>query len=203
MLLKSYLNLNFYTFTSCYQSDSMKKQCFLFLLMMCCCFVVSAQQAASPESRAVEPVPKSGFLGLGMGLPYGWNGVNLEIPIFEQLYFNGGAGLIYLRANDNRSVTSPAYNVGLALHLNPSEKFWQPKLMALYGINGFAWNFNKESYRGITLGFGNDFMFGKSRRHGFSFDLLYIASSAFYDKYEDERGRLKIGFGYKHRMLLQ
>ncbi len=181
-----------------------RRICLLCLFVLS--FTISQAQQTSQDYKA-EHLPNA-TLGVGFGLPYGWAGFNLEIPVYRRLFVPAGGGLIF--SNDPYAqgfMIEPCYNIGLGVGLAKPFQLWQPKLLALYGINGFAAGvtpknsyepIHRKTYRGVTLGLSNAFMFGKMRRNGFSVDVLYIVSSGFYAEHEDKYGRFKIGLAYKH-----
>lgn len=161
--------------------------------------LLKAQQPVQPKNSSV-PVTKHSYLAVGVGLPYGWNGINLETPLYRQLYVSGGAGAIL----NSGTIIGTGFSAGPALYLRQgTANTWQPKFLALYGTNGYAVHYTKQLYKGVTLGFSNNFMFGREKKHGFTFDLLYIASSGFYKEHEDENGRFKVGLAYKYLLRHQ
>lgn len=177
----------------------MKNISFFFFFFFISLSLLKAQQPVQSENSSV-PAAKHSYLGVGVGLPYGWYGFNLETPLYRQLYISGGAGPILHKGN----ILSTGFSIGPALYLRQgTANAWQPKFLALYGTNGYAVHYTKQIYTGVTLGFSNNFMFGQEKKHGFTIDLLYIASSGFYKEHEDENGRFKIGFAYKYLLRHQ
>lgn len=196
----------------------MKKLRWLVLWLICTCvYLLSAQrlafsqQAVSSKVARHSPLsapwqPKEIYLGLGSGLSYGWNGLNIEMPLYQKLYLMAGAGVIYMRmGNFNQHLTQPAYNGGLALNFSAPHKRRQHKIMALWGVNEFSWQANyggmrKKSYQGISLGLSNTYMFGRQQTHGFSIEGYWLVSSTYYREYSHAKEPFRFGFGYRRKL---
>ena len=167
---------------------------------------------SNPDVQEVQEKvhkPKYGYIGIGMGMPYGWNGINFELPVFEKLYLSTGAGLM-LNPADNWAVLAHDINIGPSLHF-PTTGVYDPAIRLLYGKIGFPVDANSNRmtgnkiYKGWTLGLSNNFLFGRKKAHGFSVDFLYIVHSDLLkpgDKLPPGE-RFKLGFGYKHRFSLR
>jgi hypothetical protein len=153
------------------------------------------------------PYPHNGSFGFGVGLTYGTIGFNGEIFITDHIGLMAGYGT---------AIYAPVWNVGTRLYLRSSQCTWRPRITALWGINSLLLRDNEydepdseykvEKFEGLTLGFGQQWMWGESKRHGMDLDLMYIATSAIYDRVEElnaegdniqNSGRVKINLGYK------
>lgn len=108
-------------------------------------------------------------LGVGYGLEYGGIfGINAAyIPI---RYFSVFIALGY-------QPVDLGWNAGIKIHVIPEDfrHMFRFNLQFMYGINGVTYvpgndKFNK-TFRGITPGFGFEFMFGAAKKNGFDFDL--------------------------------
>ena len=184
------------------------KVLYIFLFLF---FFYLSPVASQSNAEGQEKVhrPKYGYLGVGMGMPYGWNGINFEFPVFEKLYFSAGAGLM-LNPADKWAVLAHDINIGPSLHF-PTKGIYDPAIRLLYGKVGFPIDVNgnrrigNKIYKGWTLGLSNNFLFGKKKAHGFSVDFLYIVHSDLLtlgDKLPPGE-RFKLGLGYKHRFSLR
>jgi len=151
-----------------------------------------------------RPTPKKNSVGLGLGIPYGGVGVNLNVNLVSNLYFTAGVGTTVL--------ASAAYCVGVKYFFTPAPRSFRPRASAYYGITTIVekqypqGKTEDDTYAGIVLGRGSQWMWGQSRSNGFDFDLLYIAQSNF-DPDElraegfipaREPGDFKISIGYRH-----
>lgn len=129
-----------------------------------------------------------GYVGMGVGIPYGAVGVNAEYCINPK-----SGGSVYATAGVGHSlVVGLAYSAGMNVYLRHAEVVWRPRLSLLYGINGglegqYSMYGEPTSmlYRGVSAGFGQLFLLGKGKRFALSADALLIASSGLFEKLED------------------
>jgi hypothetical protein len=142
--------------------------------------------------------------GVGVGIPYGAIGANLDCNIIpDVLDLSLGVG-VYPWADDL------AHNIGLKLYFASKEKSFRPRLSCYYGTNTYveepSW-FSDEytAYNGVTIGIGASVAFGRTHRHGLDFDLMYIASTKAdlddlktrgYDT--SDANDINISIGYRH-----
>ncbi len=147
-------------------------------------------------------------IGVGFGIPYGFFGLNLDINLAPNLNITGGVG--------TSIIAGMAYNAGLKLFLVPSTWSFRPRISGYYGTNTivmiteFIWIFTTEeckTYTGTSVGFGAQWMLGKTRTHGVDFDILYIVSSNFdviklleqgYYVQDEGRNGPKFSIGYRY-----
>ncbi len=163
------------------------------------------------SANEINNFPDKGSIGIGFGIPYGILGVNGDITIKKKLNLSVGLGQYY---ENNTS----AYNIGLKYFIRDNEKIWRPRVSILYGSNAFL-NFTYPdgsaktvSYSGFNLGIGQQWNFGKTRKHGIDLDILYMLSDGGYDDdwndfaanpeniiyKEKSNNKIKFSFGYRH-----
>ena len=117
------------------------------------------------------PGVMSPSLGLGLGIPYSYMGINIDYPVFRSVYLTAGLGSVFKE-------NSYMWNIGTNIYLI-NERF-RPRISAYYGINTALKIVNSstdKSYRqftGISLGGGFDARI--FCRHGFDFNIFYIYS---------------------------
>jgi hypothetical protein len=114
--------------------------------------------------------------GVGLGIPYGIMGVNLDYNVLPYVDLSLGLG--------TNLIDDMAYNVGVKIYLAPPETCFRPRLSCYYGVNTIVTRENywgditdSTNYNGISLGIGANVSWGTSRRHGLDFDLIYLAST--------------------------
>ncbi|MFL0802139.1 MAG: hypothetical protein K6L81_00350 [Agarilytica sp.] len=141
-----------------------------------------------------------GSVGAGVGASYGFVGASFDKSFTKNLYGSVGLG----SAGDDLG-----YNVGLRYYLQEAEKTWRPRLVLNYGTNGvistqtcFFSSCSEEEYEsfeGWSIGVGQSVGFGSNQKHGFEFDLLFIADDGGLadrvDELEDEGFDADDGFG--------
>lgn len=126
----------------------------------------------SQELVTTKPELAQHSLGIGLGVPYGILGLNLDINLVPNLNASAGLGTT-LRAG-------VGYSAGFKLFLTPIDNIFRPRLSAFYGINTivvYEGNENlNQAYRGFSLGLGAQLLWQKTK-NGFDFDVYYIATS--------------------------
>ncbi len=161
------------------------------------------------EVDLAPPLARRGGLGLGYGVPYGGLGLNADISVFDALAVTAGVGSYG---------HSAGYAVGVKyLHGSPL-KTWRPQAILLYGINRVlvlkdpVAGDRGEAFTGFTAGLGSQLMFGKAKRHGLDFDVLFLISSGFYKRIQEleEQGytisnssRFTFSLGYRYSFDLK
>ncbi|MCX5786391.1 MAG: hypothetical protein NTX59_11955 [Elusimicrobia bacterium] len=145
-------------------------------------------------------------LGLGFGIPYGILGANIDIsmPDIPDLNVSAGVGTTIL--------AGVGYNVGLKYYVMPVDNTCRARVSAYYGVNGILSILStvdsNTAYTGISLGLGEQCMWGPHKADGLDFDLMIIATSGLLDKYNELRsagssaadpGRVKFSIGYRHK----
>ena len=132
-------------------------------------------------------------LGVGLGVPYGGIGMNVEMQGSSQLAPTAGIGSMVLGG------TGLGWNVGTRYYLKPSagEKHRGSRITLLFGTNAFAKSDRSflsltseyKTMTGITLGFGTQ---GKS----WNFDLLFeLPTSSVPAGYTKSTGSIDLSFG--------
>lgn len=120
------------------------------------------------------PGVMSPSLGLGLGIPYGYMGINIDYPVFRSVYLTAGLGSVFKE-------NSYMWNIGTNIYMI-NERF-RPRISAYYGINTALKIVNSstdKSYKqftGVSLGGGFDARI--FYRHGFDFNIFYIYSRSF------------------------
>lgn len=152
---------------------------------------------------------RSGSLGLGFGLPYGGLGFNADVYVFDPVALTVGIGSFGYTAG---------YEVGAKYFYGSPQKTWRPQAVLLYGINGIIIAERdpepdiREAFMGFSIGVGSQFMFGKEKRHGFDFDVLYVLSSGMFKRRDEleeqgyqfeEISRFKLSLGYRYAFDLK
>ncbi len=127
-----------------------------------------------------RPNPKQNSFGAGLGIPYGGIGVNVNINLVSNLYFTAGMGTTVF--------AGVGYCAGARFFFTPAHQSFRPRASAFFGTTTIVekeypdGETDDESYPGIVLGIGSQWMWGKTKSNGLDFDLLYIA----YNEYESE-----------------
>ncbi len=138
----------------------------------------------------VDPAPY-GSAGLGLGMFYGFFGVNIDVHPIQKRWWNG----ITLTASAGETnIGKFAFAGGIRYFILPRDFGWRPRITVMYGINAVtdyniaiitdtgAINFReKKTFHGLNIGIGLQYMFGEDRRHGFDFDMVVIAYSTVND----------------------
>ena len=166
---------------------------------------VSAYAQLTEEVPEKKKMAKNSYLGIGLGLPYGWCGANIESHIYKKLFLSLGGGIIFDFLNNN--YVAPVLNIGPSIHLSSGDRTYQPAFMLLYGSNGYFVSedyyrdFSYQVYNGVTFGLSNTFLVGEEHNNGFSFDFLAIVSSKLFREHPEvnPNQRFKIGLAYKHK----
>jgi hypothetical protein len=171
-------------------------------VMMVLLMATALQAGETQDSPLVN---KQHSVGLGFGIPYGVLGTNADFGLHPNLSFSVGMGTTVL--------AGLGYNFGMKFFLNPPTESFRPRLSAYYGVNSMivteTWGHyvgasNGQSFTGLTLGLGSQWMWGRSRSNGLDFDIMYIATTGA-DFNEMERdgliasqpSRIKISIGYR------
>ena len=163
----------------------------------------------SSVSWAQESATNSGMLkrnsyGFGFGIPYGVLGANLDLNASPNLNLSAGLGTTIL--------AGIGYNVGVKYFFTPIEKTFRPRISAYYGVNaavektyiGISKEDEQETYAGLSIGIGAQWIFGKTKMSGFDFDIIFIATTGLdIDELRaegfnvSEPGKVKISIGYR------
>ena len=156
--------------------------------------------------------PKTGSVGIGLGVPYGILGFNIDFTVANNLNLSGGIGTTIF--------AGVGYSIGAKYFFRDVGHTWRPRVLIFYGINSMIYteiyteDYSGEvdeswKYSGLTLGIGQQWTFGESKRHSFDLDLMYLATQGdFHDKKEklEDEGyditggdaKIKISLGYRY-----
>ena len=128
-----------------------------------------------------ESFTNQGYLGAGIGIPYGVIGINAEVALNSEgqdnLYLTGGAGILFSHGL--------AYSGGINLYLMDYDRLWRPRVSFLYGTNGIYQGYENHVYHGLNVGIGQLFQLGADRDVAISLDIVLIATSGLFDKLEE------------------
>jgi len=180
----------------------MKRYCLVGLILLSFSINVAAQDFIT------ERKPPSGrTFGVGLGIPYGVVGVNVDFKIEDHVNLSAGIG--------STVFAGVGYSLGMKYFITSPESTVRPRLSAFYGTNyvfvkeyyGTDRDDEGETYNGLTIGVGLLFMMGESKSNGFDIDLMYIATTSF-DAEEkrsegfvfDESNDVKFSIGYRHAL---
>jgi len=177
------------------------KQCFIIALMM---ILLSSSVLWAQEESVSSPEMKKNSFGLGLGIPYGVEGLNLDVNVASNLNLSGGLG--------TTRFAGIGYNFGLKYFFTPIDRTFRPRVSVYYGVSSVLskqyFGIDKEdegdSYTGLSLGIGAQWMWGETKSKGFDFDIIYLATSSFdIDKLHDEGfdveepGKVQISIGFR------
>ena len=159
-----------------------------FLTAIIIIFILSSVIYSQESSQVV--LKKNSF-GVGLGIPYGWLGGNIDVNVAPNLNVSAGIGTTIL--------AGIAINFGFKYFIIPVERTFRPRVAAYYGVNGANFDDN-ENFSGVNLGVGFQLMWGKTKSNGLDFDIIFIATSSIYDEEEVEEntGNVGISLGYRH-----
>lgn len=165
-------------------------------LLLVTLFSVSQAQDVTTEPPAV----KKNSWGVGLGIPYGVLGANVDINVASNLNVSFGLGTTIL--------AGVGYNFGFKYFLAPIENGFRPRVLAFYGINAVSViGDDTDTYTGFSVGAGFQWMWGASKSSGLDFDIIYLASTGYdidelrarYPGYTiEDFGKVKISIGYRH-----
>jgi hypothetical protein len=132
------------------------------------------------EVESLESIRKRFAIGLGIGAHYGILGGCMEFEVIPHINLTAGLGST-IRAG-------MGWNVGSIIYFIDQDYFLRPRLSLLYGTNyilegmnnyGYS-NQDAELFEGLNLGAGLSIYINES--HAFNFDVIYVATSSYYDK---------------------
>lgn len=184
--------------------------------------VEEKKEEPKPEQPAwVDPAPY-GSVGVGLGVLYGFFGINADVHPIQIRWWDG----ITLTASVGQTnVGQFAFSGGIRYFVLPRDYGWRPRITITYGINATTdyniaiitdtdtINFReKKTHHGLNIGVGLQYMFGDDRRHGLDVDLVVLAYSSVnkhiddlekdpnlapYIGKEDKPFPLVVSFGYR------
>lgn len=148
--------------------------------------------SASPQS-IMDP-----SVGVGLGIPYGFTGLNIDFPVYRFIYITAGFGTRYKEK-------SYLWNIGTNIYLL-NERL-RPRISVYYGINSFLLIKDVSYQQFAGFSFGGGFEARIYYRHGFDFSMLYWYSPAFEKAFkqaqqqwltgEKQSSPVVISFGYR------
>ncbi|MBT3168769.1 MAG: hypothetical protein HN952_00430 [Candidatus Cloacimonetes bacterium] len=118
-------------------------------------------------------------MGMGIGVDYGGFGINTEIRTSNKLAVTVGFGTML--------DYGLGYSFGTRYYLRGQNQTWQPRISVLYGTNVAAieeyydyYDYYTEYklYSGLDIGIGQKWAWGRTKKHGMNFDLLFIITSS-------------------------
>ena len=165
--------------------------------------MLATSLAAENFSEDQVKIKKTSW-GVGFGIPYGILGSNVDYNVASNLDLSMGFGTTVL--------AGIGYNFGFKYHFAQPGVGFRPRVGAYYGVNAMVvkespWGLidEGESFTGLTLTVGGQWMWGNKKSNGLDFDLALIASTGLdVDKLNmqgydvSEPGRIKISVGYRH-----
>jgi len=175
----------------------MKRFLFCIILLLLLSFSIQAQEAVPTSSSFTENT-----IGIGLGIPYGVLGVNIDINIVPNLNFTGGIGT---------AIVGLGYNFGAKYFFFGVSNSFRPRVLAVYGTNTVLQVVGASSldkaYTGLSLGIGGQWMWGESKTNGLDFDIIFIATTGLdvndlknQGTIVEEYGKVKISIGYRHTL---
>lgn len=175
----------------------MKKRIILICFSLLCVQFVFAQIGFT-QTPSSSQSGNAGSIGLGAGMPYGGIGINLDYNL-DRITLSAGIGSIVVYDD------SPGYAFGIRYNLREMNNTWIPRLSIFYGTNSvlkieyydwYSHYTNYELYTGLNIGFGQQWKWGKTKKHGMDLDLMYIVTS---DVFEDCDDLEDVGFYVERR----
>jgi len=157
---------------------------------------------AVPSAHS-QQIAKNGSVGAGLGAAYGTLGLNVDVSLHDYFSLSGGIGTTVF--------AGAGYAIGARGYMRPRTKMWRPRISVHYGVNGLiaVEDEDAEKFAGLILGAGFNQMFGTRLKHGFDFEIVYMATDGgLRDKVDDMNdtgrythmdypGKVKILLGYR------
>lgn len=135
------------------------------------------------SARAEGPVR----LGVGLGIPYGVIGLNVEVGAGDHVGLTAGVG--------HTVFAGVGWCVGGRGYLFSADRKLRPRLGAYFGTAFVQADLEKKK-AGLAVGPGAHLRLGKSGKHGLEADLLLIATPST-SSVEDEWGGESVGVPVK------
>lgn len=156
--------------------------------------MVVQAQTPSPTSQSF----KENSIGFGIGIPYGVIGLNGDINVVPN--FNLTAGIGY-------ALVDIGYSFGVKYFFADVNKWFRPRILAVYGTNSVLQVTNASGYdkvyTGLSVGLGAQYML--SRTSGVDLDIMFIATSGLnvgdlkkQGISADEPAKVKLSVGYRY-----
>lgn len=171
-------------------------------------FLSSALRSQEPD--ADSPTFKKNSVGVGLGIPYGIIGANVDVNVLPNLNASAGLGTTVM--------AGVGYNFGLKYFFTDLGRAFRPRVSAFYGINaateitkiyigaGGSSSTETQTYTGLSLGIGGQWMWGESKSFGLDFDVIWMATTGLdinklrnqgYS-FVEEPGKVKISLGFRY-----
>jgi len=171
--------------------------------------ILAATTLAAQTDTAFSPTIKHrrGSLGIGYGLCYAGLGFNGDYNINDDIAVSGSIGTFGYVGG---------WELGGKYYFGQFDSTFRPMLSAWYGVNAMivARPDNPglpdvtEAHHGFCLGAGGQWMFSKSKRHGFDAGILYILTTTQAKRIEElesqgygtfsKGSRFLFSFGYRY-----
>jgi len=103
-------------------------------------------------------------VGIGLGIPYGTIGANLDIKLHEYFYLSGGIGI--------STHILQSYAIGSKIILRPEYRVWRPRFSIFYNA----------PIRGIGLGLGQQWTLGANKKWAIDLDVQYVVPIDIYNQ---------------------
>jgi hypothetical protein len=154
---------------------------FLVLWLSLCVWAFSHGSAIAQEKA------EGNSIGLGLGIPYGILGINVDVNLISNIDASFGIGsTIYEHVG---------FEGGLKYYLASSEDALRPRVSWFYGTNNIVYfDLNEdldENYSGMALGFGMRF-FPETSHYGLDIDVFYLATTNY--RKQIPNAALSLGF---------
>lgn len=164
-------------------------------------FLLFASVSLAQDETSETPEFDKNSWGLGFGIPYGVLGANIDVNVVDNLNLSFGLGTTV--------IAGVGYNFGFKYFFTSVENTMRPRILAFYGVNAVSSiGDDTETYTGLSIGAGLQWMWGESKSSGMDVDIIYVATTGYdVDELEDryggmyeieEIGKVKLSIGYRH-----
>lgn len=164
-----------------------------------------AEPIVKPEEKALEKKDKwdNGSVGVGMGIFYGFFGINAEYSPIKKKWWNG---ITIVAGIGQTTIEKFAYNGGIRYYILDRDYFIRPRVTVTYGVNATT-NYDitilgdgdsvtyfkdKNTHHGVNVGAGAQLLFGDEKQHGLDFDVVIIAYSTINKRIDDLKKRSEL-----------
>ena len=170
------------------------------------------------ESIELIPIAKKGSFGYGFGNLYSNTGFNLNYFLTDNISLLVGYGT-FTASNEepkqSEKFSAPVF--GVRYFFKSFSDIRRPVISISYGEVGISKrdsNVNNNTnlveftqHKGVRLGVGAQFMFGKKKKHGFDFEYCYHIVSEYHDYYLENKeiwggdnspSRVGFSLGYRY-----
>lgn len=179
-------------------------------ILLVLAFLQIATGLAAQMDFAFEPTIKHrrGSLGVGYGLCYAGLGFNGDFNLTDDVAVSGSIGTFGYVGG---------WELGAKYFFGKFDSAFRPMVSAWYGVNAMIVARPEattglpdvtEAHQGFCAGAGGQWMFSKSKRHGFDADILYIITTTQTKRIEElesqgygefsKGSRFLFSFGYRY-----